>query len=46
MKYETLLLDFDHTLFDSDASEAAAFEKTLSAFGVADPGQPGLNTDP
>jgi 2-haloacid dehalogenase len=35
--YETLLFDFDHTLFDSDASEALAFVETLSDFGVSDP---------
>jgi 2-haloacid dehalogenase len=35
--YETLLFDFDHTLFDSDASEAMAFVETLNEFGVADP---------
>jgi 2-haloacid dehalogenase len=35
--YETLLLDFDHTLFDSDASEALAFVETLTEFGVPDP---------
>ena len=35
--YETLLFDFDHTLFDSDASEALAFVSTLKDFGVPDP---------
>jgi 2-haloacid dehalogenase len=35
--YETLLFDFDHTLFDSDASEALAFAETLQDFGVTDP---------
>jgi 2-haloacid dehalogenase len=35
--YETLLFDFDHTLFDSDASEALAFVSTLKDFGVSDP---------
>ncbi len=35
--YETLLFDFDHTLFDSDASEALAFVETLQDFGVSDP---------
>ena len=29
MAYTTLLLDFDHTLLDSDASEVAAYELTL-----------------
>jgi 2-haloacid dehalogenase len=35
--YETLLFDFDHTLFDSDTSEALAFVETLKDFGVSDP---------
>lgn len=35
--YETFLFDFDHTLFDSDASEALAFVETLVDFGVRDP---------
>ena len=37
MPYETVLLDFDHTLFDSDASELAAFAHTRASVGVADP---------
>ena len=37
MHYTTFLLDLDHTLFDSDASESAAFEQTLRAAGVTDP---------
>jgi YjjG family noncanonical pyrimidine nucleotidase len=37
--YETLLFDFDHTLFDSDASEALAFVETLRDFGVLDPNE-------
>ena len=37
MPYSTLLFDLDHTLFDSDASEAAAFDITMRAAGVADP---------
>ena len=36
-RYDTLLFDFDHTLFDSDASEAGAFAITMQACGVADP---------
>lgn len=36
--YSTILLDLDHTLFDTDASEVLAFEATLLAAGVADPG--------
>ena len=35
--YDTLLFDFDHTLFDSDASEALAFVETLTDFGVTEP---------
>ena len=34
MSYTTLLLDLDHTLFDSAACEIAAFEDTLGAAGV------------
>lgn len=37
MPYSTLLFDLDHTLFDSDASEAAAFDITMRAAGVAEP---------
>ncbi|MGI9605183.1 MAG: YjjG family noncanonical pyrimidine nucleotidase [Acidimicrobiales bacterium] len=37
--YETILLDFDHTLLDSDTSEALAFESTLSGVGISDPSQ-------
>lgn len=37
MPYSTLLFDLDHTLFDSDASEAAAFAITMRAAGVAEP---------
>lgn len=37
MTYSTLFFDFDHTLFDSDASEAAAFAKTLRECGIDDP---------
>ncbi|MEZ5226106.1 MAG: YjjG family noncanonical pyrimidine nucleotidase [Acidimicrobiales bacterium] len=35
--YSTLLFDFDHTLFDSDASEAGAFAATLASHGIDDP---------
>ena len=38
-KYRLVLLDLDHTLLDSDASEALAFEQTMSIAGVADPSQ-------
>jgi YjjG family noncanonical pyrimidine nucleotidase len=34
MKYATILLDLDHTLFDSDASEAAAFAAALVIAGI------------
>src|ERR1043165_6641277 len=35
--YTALLLDLDHTLLDSDASEARAFDHALASVGVADP---------
>lgn len=38
--YSTVLFDLDHTLMDSDASEAAAFAQTMRTAGVAD--RPGL----
>lgn len=34
LRYETVLLDLDHTLFDSDFSESVAFEQTLASAGV------------
>lgn len=37
MRYTTLLFDLDHTLFDSEASAAAAFDDTLRSAGVGDP---------
>jgi phosphoglycolate phosphatase-like HAD superfamily hydrolase len=37
MPYTTILFDLDHTLLDSDASEAAAFEMTLRAAGADRP---------
>ncbi|MFV2000057.1 MAG: YjjG family noncanonical pyrimidine nucleotidase [Acidimicrobiia bacterium] len=37
MRYTTLLFDLDHTLFDFDASESAAFSKTLATAGIDDP---------
>jgi len=36
MRYTTLLFDLDHTLFDFDASEAAAFSKTFADAGIND----------
>jgi 2-haloacid dehalogenase len=36
MAYTTFLLDLDHTLFDTEASETAAFEQTMAAAGIAD----------
>ena len=36
MPYTALLLDLDHTLLDSDASEAHAFEHALTSAGVRD----------
>jgi YjjG family noncanonical pyrimidine nucleotidase len=37
MRYSTFLLDLDHTLFDSDTSEAAAFAQTMAVAGVDEP---------
>lgn len=37
MRYSTLLFDLDHTLFDSDTSEARAYDVTMRAAGVAEP---------
>lgn len=37
MRYETLLFDLDHTLFDSDASEIAAYAHTMATVGLPDP---------
>ena len=37
MRYETILLDLDHTLFDSDTSEQTAFAQTLLTAGVIEP---------
>ena len=37
--YTALLLDLDHTLLDSEASEALAFEHALASAGVAEPRQ-------
>lgn len=34
MSYSTILLDLDHTLFDSDTSEAAALEAALQVAGL------------
>jgi YjjG family noncanonical pyrimidine nucleotidase len=34
MKYSTILLDLDHTLFDSEASEAAALAAALDVAGI------------
>ncbi len=38
MPYSTVLFDLDHTLLDSDESEAAAFAHTMRFAGVADHG--------
>ena len=35
--YSTVLFDLDHTLLDSDASEALAFESVLRGLGIDDP---------
>ena len=37
MRYKTILLDLDHTLFDSDTSEQTAFAQTLLTAGVVEP---------
>jgi len=37
MPYETIFIDFDHTLFDFDSSEVEAFEQTLRNQGIDDP---------
>ena len=34
MAYQTILLDLDHTLFDTEVSEKVAFEQTVMAAGV------------
>ena len=34
--YTTFLIDLDHTIFDSDSSETAAFEQTMLAAGIDD----------
>lgn len=39
MTYATLLFDLDHTLFDSDASEAQAFAHALATVGIEEPGR-------
>ena len=36
-RYDVVLFDFDHTLFDSDASQAGAYEATARAAGLTDP---------
>jgi len=36
-RFTTVLFDLDHTLLDSDASEALAFEQALRAAGVDEP---------
>jgi YjjG family noncanonical pyrimidine nucleotidase len=37
MAYSTILLDLDHTIFDSDTSESAAFAAAMATAGIADP---------
>ena len=39
MSYSVFLLDLDHTLFDTDASEVAAFEQTMLAADLPKPEQ-------
>lgn len=38
-RYGTVLFDLDHTLLDSDASEAAAFDHAMRFAGVAEPAE-------
>jgi len=38
-RFTTILFDLDHTLLDSDASEALAFDHTLRSIGVDEPAQ-------
>jgi YjjG family noncanonical pyrimidine nucleotidase len=40
VRYSTILLDLDHTLFDSDAAEREAFAFALAAAGVDDHARP------
>jgi len=37
VRYSTLLIDLDHTLLDTDASEAAAFDYAMRSAGLDDP---------
>ena len=37
MSYSTFLLDLDHTLFDTEASEVAAFEQTMFSADIDEP---------
>jgi len=37
VRYQTLLFDLDHTLFDSDASEIAAYAHAMATVGLPDP---------
>lgn len=37
MSYQTLLLDLDHTLFDTETSEIRAFDQTLTQAGIEKP---------
>jgi len=39
VRYTAVLFDLDHTLLDSDASEAHAFERALTSAGIADAGR-------
>lgn len=36
MRYPYILLDLDHTLLDSNASEVAAFDETMRSIGIED----------
>lgn len=39
MKFSTVLFDLDHTLLDTDASEALAFDEMMQSIGVDEPAQ-------
>lgn len=43
MRYRTVLLDLDHTLFDTDRSEDLAFEHTLAEMGIDPAAFPGID---
>jgi 2-haloacid dehalogenase len=38
VRFSTVLFDLDHTLLDSETSEALAFDVTMRSIGIAEPG--------